>query len=212
MGIGQGIPGIVLGVQIAETVIQPPFSLLGLGALQHGEVAGRVLLHQRLEVFKVGVLIEHRFGPLCLMLLKPLFRHGEGQRAIGTQLLIHGLDVLIECLPDINPQDGLLAVVDISPGLGVVDVLQIVGEHQRTFVVDADGRIEVIGQREPLAPRHKGREHIKYMVAAVPLQHGLHHLGVGNPIVQNLVPGQVIVIDPDGIVYGKLEIVLGFHV
>ena len=76
--IGQGIPGIVLGVQVAEAVIQPPLSLLGLGALQHGEVAGGVLLHQGLEVLEVGVLVEHRFGPLCLMLLKPLFRHGEG--------------------------------------------------------------------------------------------------------------------------------------
>ena len=37
------------------------------------------------------------------------------------------------------------------------------------------------------------------MVAAVPLQHGLHHLGVGDPVVQNLVPGQVIVIDPDAV-------------
>ena len=165
--IGQGIPGIVLGVQIAEPVIQPPLSLLCLGALQHGKVAGCVLLHQGLEVLEVGILIEHCFGPLRLMLLKPLFRHGEGQRAIGAQLLVHGLDVLIECLPDINPQDGLLTVVDISPGLGVVDVLQIVGEHQRTFVVDADGRIEVIGQREPLAPRHEGREHI--------LGPGVHH-------------------------------------
>ena len=146
------VPGIVLGVQIAETVIQPPFSLLGLGALQHGEVAGCVLLHQGLEVLEVGVLVEHRFGPLCLMLLKPLFRHGEGQRAIGTQLLVHGLDILKESRPDIDPQDGLLTVVDISPGLGVVDVLQIVGKHQRTLVVDADGRIEVVGQREPLAP------------------------------------------------------------
>lgn len=70
-------------------------------------------------------------------------------------------------LPDINPQDGLLTVVDISPGLGVVDVLQIVREHQRTLVVDANSRIEVIGQREPLAPRHEGREHI--------LGPGVHH-------------------------------------
>ena len=76
--IGQGIPGIVLGVQIAESVIQPPLSLLGLGALQHGEIAGRVLLHQGLEVLEIGILVEHRFGPLCLMLLKPLFRHSEG--------------------------------------------------------------------------------------------------------------------------------------
>ena len=37
------------------------------------------------------------------------------------------------------------------------------------------------------------------MVAAVPLQHGLHHLGVGDPVVQNLVPGQVIVIDTDAV-------------
>ena len=94
------------------------------------------------------------------MLLKPLFRHGEGQRAIGAQLLVHGLDILIESCPDIDPQDGLLTVVDIGPGLGMIDVLQIVGEHQRAFVVDADGGIEVIGQREPLAPGHEGREHI----------------------------------------------------
>ena len=42
----------------------------------------------------------------------------------------------------------------------MVDVLQIVGEHKRTLVVDADGGIKVVRQREPPAPRHEGREHI----------------------------------------------------
>ena len=158
--IGQRIPGIIFGVQIAETVIQPPFSLLGFGALQHGEIACRVLFNQRLEVLEIGVLVEYGFGPLCLMLRKALFRHRKGERTFRAQLLVHLLEFLEEHRTDIDPQNRLLTVIDVSTGRHVVDILQIVGEHQRTFVVDADGGIEVIGQRKPLTSRHEGREHM----------------------------------------------------
>ena len=84
------------------------------------------------------------------MVFKGLLHTGVRKGSRRTERLVHGLQLRGEHLSKVLPEDGLLAVEDVRAALGLVDVLQIVGEHEGTFVIDSDGRIEVVGQPHDL--------------------------------------------------------------
>ena len=148
--IGQRVTGIVLGVDIPEAVIQPPLSLLCLGAKKHRKISRRALLLQWSQVLEPGILIEDGFRPLGLMLLKCLLDLVIGDHPGGAKSLIHGPQLFREHLPQVLPEYGLLTVVDVSTTRRTVDVLQIVGEHKGAFVVDPNRGIHVVGQKYDL--------------------------------------------------------------
>ena len=148
--IRQRVTGIVLGVDIPKTVIQPPLSLLGLGAKEHGQIGCGALLLQWSQVLEPRILIEDGFRPLGLMLLKCLLDLVIGDHPGGAKGLIHGPQLFREHLPQVFPEYGLLTVVDVSTTRRTVDVLQIVGEHKGAFVVDPNRGIHVVGQKYDL--------------------------------------------------------------
>ena len=92
--IRQAVTGIVLGVDITEAVIEPPLPLFCLGPLQHGQVGGVALLHQRSQVFKPGILIEDRLRPLSLMLFKHLLDLFIRNSAGRPESLVHGFHLI----------------------------------------------------------------------------------------------------------------------
>ena len=94
------------------------------------------------------------------MQFKALLRICIRQYARGTQLLVHGLYLRGECLPEVDPQRGLLPVEHIRAGRRLVDVLQFIREYQGALIVRADCSVIVIWQDKPLAPIIYGRERI----------------------------------------------------
>ena len=73
-----------------------------------------------------------------------------GQRPGGTQPLIHRFHLIKERRAHILPENRLLPVEYVRAALGSVNILQIVAEYQRALVVDADGGVEVVWQKDNL--------------------------------------------------------------
>ena len=103
--------------------------------MQHGKIAGVVVLLQRSEVLVPGILVKDRLRPFRLVVFKHLLNDRVGQNALRTEFLVHGAKLCAEGVPEIVPEDGLLAIEHIRSAGQVVSILQIVGKRQGTFVV-----------------------------------------------------------------------------
>ena len=132
------------------SLVKPPLALLGFRPLEHGEIGGVALLHQRREVFEPCVLVENRLRPLALMLLEHTLDFFIRKRTGGAKPLIHRFHLVKERRAHILPQHRLLTVEYVRAAFGRVDVLQIIAEYQRALIVDADGGVEVVRQKNDL--------------------------------------------------------------
>ena len=72
------------------------------------------------------------------------------KRTGGAKPLIHRLHLVKERRAHILPENRLLTVEYVRAAFGGVDVLQIIAENQRALVVDADGGVEVVWQKNDL--------------------------------------------------------------
>ena len=146
----QRITGIVLTVDVAETVIQPPLSLCFLAALEHTQIRAIVLIKQRCKVLVVGILVEDNLRPHLLVILESSFYILIAKYIIRTELLVHRHQFLGVSITDVIPEHALLTRVYLC-AMNKVGVLQLIAKGQFAFVVDTDCSIHIVRQPTPFA-------------------------------------------------------------
>ena len=106
-------------------------------------------MFQGLQIFLPGILIPDGFGPHGLVLLEAPLHRLKAEPAAASQGVIHSPKLLRESVPDILPKDTVLTVEDVR-AVQTVGVLKVVIKDKLALVVYPKGRVEVVGEREPV--------------------------------------------------------------